>query len=101
MKRSILIGVASTLLLASSAAAQQPGGQHGDSMNAMRGKGMTNQMMVSRMDSADARLDRLMSTMNASTGDKKVQAMAAVLNELVAQRKMMRMHARERMGSGK
>jgi hypothetical protein len=99
MKRSILIGFAGTLWLASGAAAQQPRGQHGDSMHAMRGRVMTGAMMT-RMDSADARLDRLMKTMNASTGGKKVQAMAAVLNELVAQRKMMRMHAREMMGSG-
>jgi hypothetical protein len=100
MKRSILIGFAGTLLLASGAAAQQPGGQHGDTMRGMRGRDMTGAMMLSKMDSADARLDRLMKTMNESTGGRKVQAMAAVLNELVAQRKMMRMHAREMMGSG-
>jgi len=50
------------------------------------------------MDSADARLDRLVSTMNKATGSRKVQAMAAVINELVAQRKTMRTHARHMMG---
>jgi hypothetical protein len=52
---------------------------------------------MSMMDSADARLDRLVSTMNKTTGGRKVQAMAAVINELVAQRKTMRTHARQMM----
>jgi hypothetical protein len=55
-------------------------------------------MMMSMMDSADARLDRLVSTMNTATGSGKVQAMAAVINELVAQRRMMRTHAKRMMG---
>jgi hypothetical protein len=46
-----------------------------------------------------SRLDRLVSTMNRTTGSRKVQAMTAVINELVAQRKMMRMHARQMMGT--
>jgi hypothetical protein len=99
MKRIILLGIAGSLLLASGAAAQEPGRQHGDTMNAMRGRAMSGEMMtMSMMDSADARLDRLVRTMNKSTGGRKVQAMAAVINELVAQRKMMRMHARQMMG---
>ena len=97
MKRIILLGLAGSLLLASGASAQKPGRQQGDTMNAMRGRPMTGEMMMSMMDSADARLDRLVSTMNKTTGSRKVQAMAAVINELVAQRKMMRMHAMQRM----
>lgn len=97
MKRIILIGLAGSLLLASGASAQEPGRQQGDTMNAMRGRPMTGEMMMSMMDSADARLDRLVSTMNKTTGSRKVQAMAAVINELVAQRKMMRMHAMQMM----
>ena len=97
MKRIILIGLAGSLLLASGASAQEPGQQHGDTMNAMRGRPMTGEMMMSMMDSADARLDRLVSAMNKTTGSRKVQAMAAVIDELVAQRKMMRMHAMQMM----
>jgi hypothetical protein len=100
MKRSILIGFAGSLLLASAAVGQQPRGQQSDSVAGMRGRAMMGHMTMATMDSADARLDRLVRTMNARTGGKKVQAMAAVLNELVAQRKMMRMHARKMMGSG-
>ncbi|MEO7136807.1 MAG: hypothetical protein ABI037_03765 [Gemmatimonadales bacterium] len=98
MKRIILIGLAGSLLLASGASAQEPGRQQGDTMNAMRGRPMTGGMRMSMMDSADTRLDRLVSTMNKTTGSREVQAVAAVINELVAQRKMMRMHAKQMMG---
>ena len=97
MKPIILIGLAGSLLLASGASAQEPGRPQGDTMNAMRGRPMTGGMKTSMMDSADARLDRLVSTMNKTTGSRKVPAMAAVINELVAQRKMMRMHAMQMM----
>ena len=93
MIRIILIGLAGSFLLASGAAAQQ----HGDTANAMPGHPMKGEMMMSMMDSADTRLDRLVSTMNQTTGGRKVQAMAAVINELVAQRKTMRTHARQMM----
>lgn len=46
--------------------------------------------MMAKMAAADARLDELVKTMNAATGSKKTNAMAAVINELVAQRKQMR-----------
>jgi hypothetical protein len=97
MIRIILILLAGSFLLASGVSAQQPGRQHGDTANAMRGRPMKGEMMMSMMDSADARLDRLVSTMNKTTGSRKVQAMATVINELVAQRKTMRTHARQMM----
>jgi hypothetical protein len=97
MIRIILIGLAGSFLLASGVSAQQPGRQHGDTANAMRSRPMKGEMMLSMMDSADARLDRLVSTMNKTTGSRKVQAMATVINELVAQRKTMRTHARQMM----
>jgi hypothetical protein len=42
----------------------------------------------------DARLDELVAAMNAAHGDQKVDAMAAVLNELISQRnaRRQRMH---------
>jgi hypothetical protein len=48
--------------------------------------------MKAEMASLDARLDSLLAAMNAARGSKKVDAAAAVLNELVAQRKGMRDH---------
>jgi TolA-binding protein len=98
VKPIILIGLVGSFLLASSVSAQQPGRQHGDTANAVRGRTMNGEMTMSTMDSADARLDQLVSTMNKTTGSSKVQAMAAVINELMTQRKMMRRHARQMMG---
>jgi hypothetical protein len=56
--------------------------------------------MMEMMDSSEARLDQLVRAMNQATGQKKVQAMAAVINELVSQRKMMRAHMRLMMDHG-
>jgi hypothetical protein len=46
--------------------------------------------MMARMDAMDARLDELVKTMNAAKGNKKVDAVGAVVSELVVQRKEMR-----------
>ncbi len=48
--------------------------------------------MMARMEAMDARLDELVKTMNTTTGSKKTDAVAAVVNELVVQRKQMREH---------
>lgn len=99
MLRTILTALAGSVLLASGVSAQQSGRQHGDTTS-MRNRPMMDMMTMSMMDSADARLDRLVSTMNQATGSRKVQAIAAVINELVTQRKTMRTHARQMMGPG-
>jgi uncharacterized coiled-coil protein SlyX len=70
--------------------AQQPG--HPDS--AMM---MNHERMMQQVQAADARMDRLVGEMNRATGQKKVDAMAAVINELVAQRKQMRSHMMQMM----
>jgi Spy/CpxP family protein refolding chaperone len=69
---------------------RRPGGMTGAS-------GMAAQMQM--MDSLDARFDTLVSRMNGATGNSKVTAMAAVINELVAQRKGMQEHMRQMMES--
>ena len=46
--------------------------------------------MVAEMKAMDTRLDEKLAAMNAAKGDRKVEAMAAVINELVSQRKEMR-----------
>lgn len=60
--------------------------------------------MMSRMKEMNAGLDEKMAAMDAAKGDQKVEAMAAVIKELVAQRKsmqehMMKMHG-AKMGKG-
>ena len=54
---------------------------------------------VRMMDSLDARLDTLVSRMNRAKGDRKVTAMADVINELVTQRKATHAHMRQMMES--
>jgi hypothetical protein len=48
--------------------------------------------MKAEMASLDAKLDSLLAAMNAAKGNKKVDATAAVINELATQRKAMRDH---------
>jgi len=50
------------------------------------------QGMQAEMASMDARLDSLLAAMNAAKGNRKVDATAAVINELATQRKPMRGH---------
>ena len=45
--------------------------------------------MMAKMAAADQKVADLVATMNAATGEEKVTAMAALINELVAQRKQM------------
>ena len=52
--------------------------------------------MRARMQAHDARLDELVAVMNDAKGEAKVDAIAAVVNELVAQRRTRRDHLDER-----
>jgi hypothetical protein len=45
--------------------------------------------MQAEMQSADGQLDALLAEMNGSTGEKKVEAIAALLNRLIQERKAM------------
>lgn len=47
------------------------------------------QKMEAEMKAQDAELDKLVADMNAATGDKKVDAIAAVVSKMVEQRKTM------------
>jgi hypothetical protein len=94
MLRTTLLWIAASLVLASAGAAQQPG-PRADSAWAKR-----QQMMMQQMQAADTRLDKLVDEMNRATGSKKVEAMAAVINEMVAQRRQMRAHMMQTMDSG-
>jgi hypothetical protein len=86
MIRHIGIFLLATVLAPVALSAQQPG-QHRDSVMMMN-----HEKMMQQVQAADARMDRLVGEMNRATGQKKVEAMAAVINELVAQRKQMRSH---------
>ena len=94
MLRTTLLWIVASLVLASAGAAQQPGPRP-DSAWAKR-----HQTMMQQMQAADTRLDKLVAEMNRATGSKKVEAMAAVINEMVAQRRQMQAHMMQMMDSG-
>lgn len=92
MKAALLTALALAAAGASAAHAQQP--------DSMPRRSMMHGDMGAMMDSSDARLDRLLAAMNAAKGDRKIKAMADVINELVAGRRQMREHMRQMMDDG-
>ena len=56
---------------------------------------------MSRMKEMDARLDAKVAAMDAAKGDQKVEAMAAVIKEMVSQRKEMQEHMMKMHDMGK
>jgi predicted transcriptional regulator len=90
-----VFAVFAALMLSSTiVAAQQPGTVSPTRPGEMSGR---NQMSMAMMDSLNQRLDSLVARMNRTSGNQKVQAMAAVINELVAQRKSMQMRMHQMM----
>lgn len=85
------LALAGLALGAPALAAQQPVSPHmpqrPHSGMMMDSAAMAGHMRMS--DSLDARLDTLVGRMNKATGDRKMAAMADVINELVAQRRAM------------
>jgi uncharacterized coiled-coil protein SlyX len=94
MRHVAMVVLACSVMATREATAQQPGRQHGDSSSM---QAPMDRKMMAQMQEADARLDRLVTEMNRSSGSKKVEAMAAVINEMVMQRKQMRKHMMQMM----
>jgi hypothetical protein len=68
-----------------------PGPMHPGSMGQMTPEQQRlHEQMMTEMQARQQKLDDLVKKMNAATGPEKVDAIAAVVNELVAQRGMMR-----------
>ena len=82
--------LAALVILAPAAAAQQPGSP----------APQRDSPAMMAMDSLNRRLDSLVDRMNRTSGNQKVQAMAAVINELVSQRKAMQDRMRHMMEHG-
>ena len=93
------IGVAVTALVLSAhlLPAQQPGPPRPHGRRGMMGDTALAQQQMRMMDSLNLRLDTLVDRMNKATGNEKVTAMAAVINELVAQRRVMQERMRMMM----
>ena len=65
------------------------GGAFAQNGKMSEGKGQMMGKMMGDMKAKDASLDQKVAAMNAATGAAKIEAMAAVINELVSQRKQM------------
>lgn len=80
-----------------------PGGMGSNMMGGGHEQMMAeHQKMMQEMQNMDAELDRKVAVMNKAQGNAKVEAMAAVINELVKERQMMRQRMttmQEHMGS--
>lgn len=74
-------------LPASALLAQEEHGQMGDMMKGDHAA--MEQKMEAQMKVQDAELDKLVARMNSATGEQKVDAVAAVVNKLVEDRKMI------------
>ena len=94
----ILAGIITLICSAPMIHAQQPPTRPREPQSAETTMMGGNPSMMAAMDSLDLRLDSLVDRMNRAGGNQKVAAMAAVINELVAQRKLMRSHMRQMMG---
>jgi hypothetical protein len=77
---------------ATACAAMMPG-----MMGAHKGAMMEwHQKMMEKIKTQDAELDKLVQQMNSAQGDKKVDAIAAILNKLMEDRKMWHAEMQER-----
>ncbi len=76
-----------TMMSGAMSGESKPGGSMMDDCKAMMAK---RQAMMGEMKAMDAKLDAFVQSMNDARGSKKVDATAAVVTELVAQRKAMR-----------
>ncbi len=89
MKKSTYLSamIIAATLPASALLAQEEHGEMGDMMKGDHAA--MEQKMEAQMKAQDAELEKLVAQMNSATGEKKVDAVAAVVNKLVEDRKMM------------
>lgn len=88
---AVTVALSTTLVLAQTPAAQKEMAEHQQKMAEQKA-------MMAKMAAADQKLAGLVATMNAAKGEGKVVAMAAVINELVAQRTHMQEQMRMQGG---
>lgn len=87
--KQMICGLALTLLLAPALLAQMPEGDKSGSMAGCAAMMQQHEAMQQHMAEMDAKLQTLVDEMNKAKGSAKVDRMAAVITELVAQRSMM------------
>jgi hypothetical protein len=81
--------VVAGLLQSATLFAQDPGTMQGMDKQKHREMMPMHEKMMEEQKAQDAEIDKLMAEMNAATGEKRVDAIIAVINKLVEQRKAM------------
>jgi hypothetical protein len=90
MKRTNLLVIAIAAALQSATLlAQQPSAMPGMDKQKHREMMPMHSKMMEMQKTQDAEIDKLLAEMNAATGEKRVDAIVAVINKLVEQRKTM------------
>ncbi len=90
MKTPITLAVAIAVTLARGTLfAQDLGGMQGMDKRKHREMMPMHENMMEKQKAQDAEIEKLLAEMKGATGDKRVDAMEAVLNKLVEQRKAM------------
>jgi len=69
--------------------AQEPGAMQGMDKQKHREMMPMHEKMMDEQKKQDAEIDKLVAEMNAATGEKRVDAIVAVVNKLIEQRKAM------------
>ena len=77
------------LLQSASAFAEDPGSMQGLDKQKHREMMPMHAKMIEEQKMQDTEIDKLRAEMNAATGEKRVDAIVAVLNKLIEQRKTM------------
>ena len=84
-----IAAIAIAALQAATTLAQEPSGMPGMDKQKHREMMPMHEKMMEKQKAEDAEIDKLLAEMNAATGEKRVDAIVAVLNKLVERRKAM------------
>jgi cell division protein FtsL len=90
MKSRLIIAVViAGVLQSATLCAQEPGSMQGMDQQKHREMMPMHAKMMEEQKKQDAEIDKLRAEMNAASGEKRVDAIVAVLNKLIEQRKIM------------
>jgi hypothetical protein len=90
MKPTAILGVVIGVALQGAMLfAQNPSGNPGKDQQKHREMMPVHEKMIEEQKAQDAEIDKLLAEMNAAVGEKRIDAIMAVLNKLVEQRKTM------------
>ena len=91
MKRTriVAVGIAVAIQSATTLLAQEPSGMQGMDQQKHREIMPMHAKMTEMQKAQDAEIDKVLATMNSATGEQRIDAIVAVINKLVEQRKAM------------